>query len=97
MAEKILSEDPSVPDSSQSNTVVLTRAEWDEIQDCSIALHDALACFEEQGRGLELLQSVEFRLSDRSHRISNRLQGRRQSFDERSEDDDGIRPADPNQ
>ena len=96
MASKIVSEDLSAPESPQPDTVVLTRAEWEGILDCSIAFHDALDCVEERGLGLEVLHSVEFQLSDRARRISNRLQGLRQSFEERSEDDDGISSADPN-
>lgn len=95
MATKIVTEDPSPPESPQPETVILTRPEWEEVLDCSIALHDALACFVEQGRGLELLQSVQKRLSQRVHRTANRLEGVRQSFAERCEDDDGIPPSDP--
>ncbi len=82
---------PTQPtDPSSSGQLILTPQEWEEIADCSTAFFDALMCLKETGQGLELLESVQKRLGRRVHLTANRLAGERQSFEERSEDDDGI-------
>ena len=78
---------PSLPESQ----VVLSMAEWEEIRECDMALFEAFLCLKERGsESLPLLESVQKRLSRHVHKTSNRLHGIRQSFEERSKDDNGI-------
>ncbi len=103
MAQKSLSQHtqsaPASPPKSNGNPppsedVCLTPQEWEEISDCAHALYDTLKYLKESGQGIEVLESVQKRLSLRVHKTANRLAGVRQSFEERSEDDNGILPAD---